>query len=284
LEQGSELVPCPKCNWINDDLVQGYRRGRFRQLGAFAIGLGFVGTIVFLFVAWMLWIGPPAERAALPYVLIGGVGGSILLSALMLLFQYWLRTLIRPNRYFPQAPKLPAGTPAAVLEDPTSGELTPHDPGPRSDLAPSDWQEFQIGRDHLPLVCCGCLSPATPERGFKCQLTSTIELRIPRCEDCVWKARRRYLLIWCNAIAIGLLLAFGATLPLGLKTEDFWILMGVSFAISIVLAFLVASVATAPAKVAGRDLARGVAKLRFRNPDYREAVAAHLSDVRMTNI
>src|SRR5213079_1790864 len=27
----AELVPCPRCNWINDELVQGYRLGRYRS-------------------------------------------------------------------------------------------------------------------------------------------------------------------------------------------------------------------------------------------------------------
>ena len=284
LERGTELVPCPKCNWINEDLVLGYRRGRFRQVGALGIALGFVGTIVSLLIAWIMWMGPRADRAALPYLLIGGPVVSILLCAMFLMLQYWLRALIRPNRDFPRAPKLPAGTPPAVLEDPTSGELTPHDPGNQSDAAPSVWQEFQIGRDHLPLLCCGCQSPATPERGYKCQLTSTIELRVPRCEDCVWKARRRGLLIWFNTTAIGLLIAFAVTLPLHMRTEDFWIIIGVSFGILVAVAAIVASVTTAPVKVAGRDPARGVVKLRFRNPEYRQAVAAHLNDVKMTNI
>src|ERR1700733_2571092 len=30
LADEAELVPCPKCHWINDNLIQGYRRGRYR--------------------------------------------------------------------------------------------------------------------------------------------------------------------------------------------------------------------------------------------------------------
>jgi hypothetical protein len=47
----AELVPCPKCYWINDDLIQGYRRARYRRLGTFALGVGFFGTVISLICA-----------------------------------------------------------------------------------------------------------------------------------------------------------------------------------------------------------------------------------------
>src|SRR5271168_4267520 len=33
LASEAELVPCPKCHWINDDLVVGCRRGSYRKWG-----------------------------------------------------------------------------------------------------------------------------------------------------------------------------------------------------------------------------------------------------------
>ena len=60
----AELVPCPKCNWINDDLVNGFRLGRYRRLGRVAIGVGFVGVIGSLIGAWYISIGPAVDRAA----------------------------------------------------------------------------------------------------------------------------------------------------------------------------------------------------------------------------
>jgi hypothetical protein len=59
----AELVPCPKCNWINEDLVQGYRCGRYRSFGSLAIGIGVVGTAFSLMAAWFISIGPGADRA-----------------------------------------------------------------------------------------------------------------------------------------------------------------------------------------------------------------------------
>src|SRR5262249_46676161 len=40
----AELVPCPQCNWINEDLVAGFRRGSYRKLGESAAALGAVGA------------------------------------------------------------------------------------------------------------------------------------------------------------------------------------------------------------------------------------------------
>ena len=87
----------------------------------------------------------------------------------------------------------------------------------------------------------------------------------------------------CNTTAVLLLIAFAVLLSLRLPTDDFWIIMGISFAILLAISAYVASVVTAPARVAGRDLARGVAKLRFRNAEYRQAVASHLNDVKMND-
>jgi hypothetical protein len=35
----AELVPCPKCHWISDELVKGYRLGRYRGVGKLAFAL-----------------------------------------------------------------------------------------------------------------------------------------------------------------------------------------------------------------------------------------------------
>jgi hypothetical protein len=68
LELEAELVPCPRCNWINDELVLGYRRGQYRRVGMFALGVASLGTIGSLICAWFVFSGPPADQGALPYL------------------------------------------------------------------------------------------------------------------------------------------------------------------------------------------------------------------------
>src|SRR4051794_37994495 len=58
----AELVPCPHCAWINDELVLGYRLGKYRGWGMIALGLGFFGTVGSFIAAWFIAIGPPVDR------------------------------------------------------------------------------------------------------------------------------------------------------------------------------------------------------------------------------
>src|SRR5687768_10630050 len=88
----ADLVPCPRCNWINDELVEGYRRGRYRRLGAVAVGVGVIGTAASLIAAWFISIGPAADRAALPYCLFGGPMVFISSAAAMISLRRWLRS------------------------------------------------------------------------------------------------------------------------------------------------------------------------------------------------
>jgi hypothetical protein len=275
----AELVPCPKCNWINDELVQGYRLGRYRGVDTFAPAVGIVGAAGALICAWFISIGPAADRPALPYFLFGGPTLFIFLAAGMILLQNWMRSRIQPNRDFPLTPRLPPGSPPALLREPSSGVLMPAKPGHSRVSVASDWHDFQIGRHELPLLCCGCLRSPTPEHGYKCQLTATMELEIPRCEDCAGDARRAYRRIWWSTAVLGQLGAGAIVAALRLESFAFWLILGGSVLISLALASFVSSMATAPVKVAGGDRARGVVRLRFRNTDYGQVVAKQLSDI-----
>src|ERR1043166_2295232 len=53
----AELVPCPKCHWINDELVQGYRRSRFRGLTKATVLFCIVGTASALVCSWFINLG-----------------------------------------------------------------------------------------------------------------------------------------------------------------------------------------------------------------------------------
>src|SRR5688500_3352479 len=50
LEEDAELVPCPKCHWVNQELVNRYRSGLYRRaplLAAACMGAGVLGYAVF---------------------------------------------------------------------------------------------------------------------------------------------------------------------------------------------------------------------------------------------
>jgi hypothetical protein len=124
LNREADLVPCPECNWINNELVRKYRNGRYRGGGKAALLIVILGTIMALLVAWFISRGPAADQAAVPYVLVGGPILSVATAAISLLKRKLLRSLIRPNRRFPLFPELPPGSPPALIRDTASSKLS----------------------------------------------------------------------------------------------------------------------------------------------------------------
>ena len=149
LSHEAELVPCPKCNWINDDLVEGYRRGRFRSLRTLAIGIGTFGTIGSLIGAWFIWVDPAPDHGALPYFLFAGPAISVSLGIALVLLRKWLRSRIQPNREFPLRPgcRLARRQPLSWTKKPESFTCAKRDVRYSDN---SEWHNFQIGRDQLP--------------------------------------------------------------------------------------------------------------------------------------
>ncbi len=129
LAQDTELVPCPKCAWINEDSVARYRLGRYRGWTMFAVWTAILGTILTLIVAWCLSMGPATDRGSVPYWLIGGPTVSLALAALIVLCRVWLRKRIEPNRDYPLPPTLPPGGATPLFMDQSTGQLV--DAGPR---------------------------------------------------------------------------------------------------------------------------------------------------------
>jgi len=269
LAREAELVPCPKCNWINDELVQGYRLVRYRFLGTLARGLLLAGAIVGVVLGV---IGALADPADLVYFLIAPLG-MLLFAGGVYLLQIWMRSRIQPNRDFPLEPKQPPGTPPALLKHPETGELYPAKPAAVPILAPGDWCDFQLGRHRLPLVCCGCLEPASTAHGY-----NAVSLIVPRCQDCARDSKRAYWRVFYYVAMAGLFVTAAILVPLHLPAEEFWIFSVVGIAASLVLAAFVGSKRTAPVRVAIGDRSRGVVRLRFKNADYAQVVAHHVSE------
>src|SRR6185437_12238268 len=60
LSTEADLVPCPKCHWINSDLVKGYRRGVWPYVGM-PIYILLVTGVLFLIMSTD--VGESARRA-----------------------------------------------------------------------------------------------------------------------------------------------------------------------------------------------------------------------------
>jgi hypothetical protein len=274
----AELVPCPSCNWINDDLVRGYRRGRYQRLTAIAFCISVFGTAGSLIAAGYMSIGPAADRKLLPYVLIGGPALFLTLAAAVVLVRVGLRSLIRPNRKFPEAPKLPRGTPPALLKDRPTGNLKPAKPDVAPPGSPNDWQEFRLTNDDFPPVCCNCTRAAEEGSAYKCTVSKSSAIEIPRCKECAQQARRTHWRIAGLIIVPTLFVINAVAVPMGLDSVQLSMLNGFSLLPLFALADFFGPWAAAPVRTSSRDISRGIVHLRFRNREYADLLAKHLRD------
>ena len=221
LSHEAELVPCPKCHWINDDMISGYRQSHYRRWATFAVGWGCVGTVASLICAWFVSLGPQADRGSLPFFLAVGPAGFLASAAAVLLLRNWLRRQIRPNDSYPSPPKLPSGAPPPLIMDPETGQLQPAtQPIPTTDVN-TEWIETQVGRIELPKCCCGCLSEAEPNRGYEFPLLPPVNLQVPFCTSCTRRQKRRQWLIGLATFAIATGVACGLLAATRLEKEEF---------------------------------------------------------------
>jgi uncharacterized membrane protein HdeD (DUF308 family) len=275
LTRETELVPCPKCHWISQPLVDSFRRTRYKFLGKLAIYIVVIGLVVSLFIGGLVVMADPAS---LPYVLIMPLG-ILLVAGGVIGLRTWLRSRVRPNRDYPDPPQVPPGTPPALVADSLTGELTIAKTEGSPIAAAGEWCDFQLGRHALPPVCCGCLQPPSPEHAHKQMVAATVLLFIPRCEDCARETNRAYWRIFFTAAVVTTLIAGAAVVPLNVGADEFWIVTLGGLAVAGITAGVIAFRATTPVKVAHGDRSRGVLRLRFRNADYTRLVAEQASGV-----
>jgi hypothetical protein len=268
LSYEAELVPCPKCGWINEDLIRGYRLGRLRQVGTWAIGIAIVGSASSLIAAWFTSTGGARDRELLPYFLYAGPAAFIAIGVLLLLFRAIARRRIQPNADFPLAPRVPPGTPPALVFDAETGEFRVAAPSQQVTTLIDEWREFQLGRDALPYVCCGCLKSVEPGCEHRHTVTNAITLEIPRCAECAGSTRRKFWLVWSVVAAVALAAEGAVLFAMHLESPEFWIVLVTCASILFLLAAWAAAVMTAPVKVRIVDSSRGVLRLKFRNREY----------------
>jgi hypothetical protein len=273
LASEADLVPCPKCHWINDELIQGYRLGQYRGCGVLAFVVGLLGTIAALLCALYLWMGTPRDHGAIPYFLIGGPTLFAMLAGGIILLRNGLRRLIRPNRNFPRPPAVPVGSARALLLD-SNGQLGLADP-----LDVSDGVDFAVDRFQLPPLCCGCLQAPDQGYAYKLPLGQASHLEIPRCGKCARQAKRKYLQLWLLYTVCGWVVGGGLLLLfdwLGWLTLE--ILVGFGLLTHLIFAFMFAASLAAPVKFVVGDRPAGIVRLRFRNSDYARVVAKQIAD------
>lgn len=268
----AELVPCPSCNWINNDLVLGYRQTRYRGLARFGIILAGIGIVVSAWSAWFISIGPMKDRGDAIKALVFGSSVAIVFAIVCFLARSSLRNRIRPNRNFPLPPIVPAGTPAPLVLNSQTGRLEPTNRTALFGSATGKWVQCQIGRFEPPTLCCGCMGPVEPSAKSREFISAGAAVSIPYCAICTNRERRRK---WMIGLSIwGLSLGTAATIMLVLRLDqaEYWVALVAAGLIVAALSTAIAEVLTTPARIKVIDAARGVIKLWFRNHEYTQAI------------
>ena len=195
LTSNAELVPCPKCRWVNEDLVRRFRWGRYER----------VGWAIFLLMV-LGFVGFTASAAMLPnlFEYDSKVPGIISLSLLLLVplapvivlgGRRWLRGRIDPNRHHPRPPTLPPLTPPALVDHGRGLEPVPHDE--ESETAPpAGWAYYRSGAVDFPPMCCVCLGDAETAYDVPFKVSDDGgPLPVPLCGPCAASLRSKWNLV-----------------------------------------------------------------------------------------
>jgi hypothetical protein len=112
-----DLVPCPKCNWVSQELVDQYRMSIMPEAGRIIL---YASIFLGLITLWMITLANVAksleDRTAFKIMSIVCVSINILMPLLYYGLKNALRNQINPNRDYPSRVNVPVGTPMSPLE------------------------------------------------------------------------------------------------------------------------------------------------------------------------
>jgi hypothetical protein len=275
LKKESDLVACPQCQWVNESLIHGYRRTRFKALPIVGVIVG----VALWFVVFLTLCGDDtaSQEAANSYTtgMFWASLAAVAAGGIFFAIQLGLRRRINPNRLYPQPPRLPPATPKGWTAEELAAPRTSEGSQPNPDAAHfPDWAVVRAGHLIIPSVCCQCLGASTTV--YKPVFTvdsGSDRLRIPLCVPCGRRIRWRW---WGAALetAVGAAIA-GALVYLIVPADQ----VGRMIAGSIVALFgLVIAAAiipnnkVSPYKLRTVDRARSIFRIKFRNEQFTEMV------------
>ena len=220
LSRDTELVPCPRCNWVNDELVVRWRSRLYPRVW---IPIALTLTLTGGLLAWLPIVANLRD--------VEGLGqrgrttlafGCLALVALSPLAILWFREVLRrrkvdPNASYPHAPRLPPGTPpgtppALIRQvDPQTG-LAAVAPFGRREAAHASgvarpWAVFRAEQIAFPATCCLCLAPSRREWSTPLGASEGHRCPAPLCLECHARLRRAW---WMTVPWIVLVAAVGA--------------------------------------------------------------------------
>ncbi len=274
----SELVPCPRCQWVNGDLIDRYRRSKYRRGARFAAGIAVAGPVAAGLEAYIYNIRVPSARMQMVLAVCALSGAGVLL------IRRWLRHQIDPNRNFPGMPVIPPGTPPALVERHDSqsrqSRLEPVARRPEEPTRESEWAVFQADEVEFPWICCVCLANATTRYNSPFKVSEYSDIGVPLCGSCSARLRKRWWVVALIGASLALALAalLAATVP-GPDAFGRWglfCLLGLFASTTVVAA--VPNRVCRPYRFGVVDAGRRVVKFSAQNPAYTELIVKQLRE------
>jgi hypothetical protein len=268
LMREAEAVPCPHCKWINHELMESYRRTQYTGFPVFAAVVFIVGAGA----AAIAYAARGHNDPDIPPIAIAIGVVTILLTIALFALPWFLRRRINLNHSVDGVPKVPVGTPPALIKgrDPETGAdaLIPV-PSDLSNLqSDAQWATFRHGELDLPPLCCECLEP--PTTSYHLPMPANKEfIPVPLCHPCLRKIQKQ----WWLRNFLGMLGAFAIAGLLSLlvpKIDDtgriMITIMGGGF-LTLISFFLIDGMLR-PYRLTTADNTRNIYKIRFKNPAY----------------
>jgi hypothetical protein len=282
LNRDAELVPCPKCNWVNESLLTRYRRTQYQFHPALMVALSAAFIILICLVLAREQTKRRHWQEAMTVPGIALIAAPIDLIAILLTARSLLRQRINPNVTYPRPPELPLATPPALVlcSDPTTGlyELEP-----ARQVAPPrgidvKWLLLRPEQFRFPKVCASCLGSASTIYSSPFKVRQGSELSVPLCSECYTRIQIRWWLWAFTVAAMAIFIAGIAARSLpGIDLFGRWFLF--SFVAFFAGAFGVASVPgriCRPYRLRVVDARRGILKFAAANPAYTAFLAEHI--------
>ncbi len=279
LKGEAELVPCPQCQWVNRDLLKRYARRKYRCLDWKASGIALVGTIA----ATNVWMMRRQQNTTLTTLIILGLG--LLCAGGMLVFRYWVRQWLDPNRNFLDHPVLPPGTPLALLSrhDEQTGRAT-LEPVLRPCHELTGFREWAIlspGHMAFPEICCVCLGDAATFYRAPLNGEGIRNLDVPLCWPCSTQVNQswRTIVLLSIACVTGLAALASALFP-GIDSHGRWLIFVVTaFILGLVACWSqVPQRAVRPFRLDIVDADRSIMRFSATNPEYTELLTRHIRE------
>ena len=279
----AEMVPCPKCNWVNADLVDRYRRRLYRGaplLIGLLIGVGFAGSL-------LLGVGLAESfgyDSRLPGLVTAGWLALFLSSPVWVLL---LRGVLRrraadPNASFPAPPRLPPGTPPALIQPRNAhtgkARLVPvlrEEPAAQTGGGDAgEWAVYRPGQVRFPNLCCVCLKPGRTTWAAPFKVNDDSDFDAPLCHGCDSDLRRRWWTLaplavaGAAAIAMSLWLLAYALIP-AMDSPGRWGLSAIVMLFASLFGVaIVPSMLCRPYRLKVVDSDRGIVSFRAKNAGY----------------